>query len=1187
MKTIQPPQPFDLYTGGKSKTAEIAIAYNLAFTNLEKLIHKLEATKKGFHELRDHTYIHLRNFLWKGHTENKNSSGYILTPDDRALVIALCEKLETIRNYHSHIWHDNAVLAFDEVLHRFVKNRFDVACASLRETNNKDVELFMEQLVKFPLFKLFENCQRITPEGRVFFLSFFLTHGEMSNLLQQLKGSKRQNSPEFRIKHTIFKYYCQRDGSAQLQFHHDETVFGQLTDEAQKQVLLTRQAYKIISYLNDRPAYLADLELLPLHIKTANGETRLAESITDLQLYLQQHSLFNNWKLYELKLKEADKGEKEMLLRIRAMEVEVTDLPGYRFRMSWQLLQKLIIACITGEEQEAERIQNRMHKFCADRKKLCEAIQAQIEGRELTDFNVLQWNQLLRGSSGLRAKFGLWLDHQKREPGESSISAVQLLNALRPATQKPYALPGKTKSGFNTAAAPRPIEPYWLDFYTEADQKPRNENRFVEFAARYLFDLGVLPDVYWQFEKFEVHKRKDKEVLEKQKAYIRRNIPEGYRISCTNDHVLLAIPIAAMDTDIYLKPKDNEKGTDQSDKLFHKILLGPQAMRLLLSCHVLKTDRNPTSDTTRRLFENLLHDLNLLKAAATIDTERAQFEMNKLRLLEPHHIPVLYHEALRKNKHSDGATKIKMQGWADQVVKRIDYLLASWNDIQSKPHLLRRHEKNRIILQTYTLYEWSPKFLRQNEYNNMSICHYLLHDKSKFNALFEKTFDLHKRVPTKIQALLCKAKSLDDLFAYTLQDAQQLLEAIRQNMTDGVYRKEDLLLWMRKMGLKAPDELIPLKEQTGVQQTKLKSVTSLPFDIAPTLLLKHFFKREYTNKEFIKSSPKHPLMQMRQEQYTKGLRHSNYPKTALQLHFPETAHKIIHVVDTALAEDALLWAVARYYLQNSAIGTDMAKTIKAVMAVDNPDFEVGKLHTTEVVFSIDRNLSEAKKVNAPDHTFPQHVFVKLRMHQLDDYMFRINQSRLYCAALHYRNRMAEEIEHGLPPFTPAKKDTENQTTVHCLPENDSSSPEKAITFDCLRLELQAIARQAQKAGTYLLDWERLVLNNELGTKTPEEKQAHLLILFPDRYAPFASNNTSVNTILRLATTYFPGNDALLEDIRWIRNAIMHSHIPVEGSYTKLLFPGTPIANLLNVTERIDAKKDRSGYEKQDEIKTSV
>ena len=51
----------------------------------------------------------------------KNSAGYELSPLDEWVIGAMLSKLEEIRNYQSHVWHDNVVLAFDEPLVEFIE----------------------------------------------------------------------------------------------------------------------------------------------------------------------------------------------------------------------------------------------------------------------------------------------------------------------------------------------------------------------------------------------------------------------------------------------------------------------------------------------------------------------------------------------------------------------------------------------------------------------------------------------------------------------------------------------------------------------------------------------------------------------------------------------------------------------------------------------------------------------------------------------------------------------------------------------------------------------------------------------------------------------------------------------------------------------------------------------------------
>ena len=75
-------------------------------------------------------YSKLRNYLWKGYAFDKNSSGYELTGTDIHLIREMMFRINEIRNFQSHIWHDNTVLIFPQDLAFFIEELHNHAAMS-------------------------------------------------------------------------------------------------------------------------------------------------------------------------------------------------------------------------------------------------------------------------------------------------------------------------------------------------------------------------------------------------------------------------------------------------------------------------------------------------------------------------------------------------------------------------------------------------------------------------------------------------------------------------------------------------------------------------------------------------------------------------------------------------------------------------------------------------------------------------------------------------------------------------------------------------------------------------------------------------------------------------------------------------------------------------------------------------
>ena len=125
----------------------------------------------------------------------------------------------------------------------------------------------LEQGADRPLFRDVvaggKRVRFVTVEGRVFFLSFFLSRGQMSALLSQRKGHKRADMPLYRMKRALYSFYAHRDGAAlyRLNQAQEESAAEELADY--RAVLQARQAYRMLGYQNDYPAVWK--ALLPEH----------------------------------------------------------------------------------------------------------------------------------------------------------------------------------------------------------------------------------------------------------------------------------------------------------------------------------------------------------------------------------------------------------------------------------------------------------------------------------------------------------------------------------------------------------------------------------------------------------------------------------------------------------------------------------------------------------------------------------------------------------------------------------------------------------------------------------------------------------------------------------------------------------------------------------------------------------
>lgn len=250
----------ELFTGGK--VPEFTVFYNIAFFRVAGLLNhllnnsyeldknKLETvyaqylkeSRSGKDKLPDDAYSKLRRYLWKGYLTEKNSSGYELTDSDKSTIQEMLWKLLQIRNFQSHYWHDNSELEFSKGLKEFICQLHETAKLSLSEKYAQQLPDYDKNYRDRPFFFNVDGKEFITQEGRTFFLSFFLTKGEMARFLQLRKGSKRNDKPEYKVKHEVYRYYTHREGASKQYFGFEENVLNDLPINEQKEVLSARQA---------------------------------------------------------------------------------------------------------------------------------------------------------------------------------------------------------------------------------------------------------------------------------------------------------------------------------------------------------------------------------------------------------------------------------------------------------------------------------------------------------------------------------------------------------------------------------------------------------------------------------------------------------------------------------------------------------------------------------------------------------------------------------------------------------------------------------------------------------------------------------------------------------------------------------------------------------------------------------
>jgi len=1110
-----PPTRKELYMGGKTKTADYAVFYNIAFNGILSKIHFKETGQTEFdeaklsvmygqkyldvfetarpsnikHDFKDETYLTLRDFLWKGYETDKNSSGHALTDEDKSITRALLVKLRVIRNYHSHIWHNNDGLKFDNSLQIFIKKKHDDAINSLYATHPAEVDAYKEESKQAHLFK--DNY--ITTEGRVFFLSFFLTSGEMSSFLQQHRGSKRTDELKFRIKHIVYRYYTHRDGSTRQKFSQEDDVLSSFSPNDQQDVLMARQSFKLITYLNDVPDSANNIDLYPLF--TDSGERKPAETAQELKAFCDQRELFTTIQITDVANK---KGE----IQTGVLNFSIPALGDTAVRLGRGTFHKLIIDTLRRHDN-GKFVYDGLTWLITERLKLIEELQK------------LDTLQHLDETSGMaqRKFFEEYMLHKLN----GNLYLQQLMRDWFYAFEKDLKKEGKLRDKLVQGCIQDPVAPGYYDFYFEEGEKPRNTDRFSEFAVKYLIDFNLAPDWEWMMESFGVADKHGKAISGKNKAFFSHfKSGTAWRLSVTDGCVIVRL----------------KRLPD------FRFQLGHRALKNLLIAHFYQKANIGT------LLNKLTKDTQKIR---NVLYNKTSHTLTDLALLERKNLPRFVLLTLGDAQTAAGET---VENATVATLKRISNLIAKLRDWRTNHKTISRNEKNRIIMDCYQLFDWkypdtgTYKFLRRDEYQNMSIYHYMLErvlnlredityfqqkiqdaedygKKKKYqmaifdnNKQIERTEtilskllkDVKNRIPEEVNQILENSESLDDLLKNATTDAIIKLSEWQLELEKG--NNELFEAVRQKLGIPQP---VPVVNEAVKLRWTDKQNGHFFHQVHPDVVVHHFFKAELSNPANSNSNQGFSLSKLIRgdESYTAGLKntHYNYKPYLATLNTGNATekavlHKAIRFNNTQLTEDALLWKVAQVYLGKV---NPVVKSVLDAQLNKSGILKIENLHATELPL----------QVNIGNDT----LTLSLRFHQLDDILLFASKAALQKAAAHYLNRISPEERAAL------------LTEPNTLPYNE------------MKQEMMRINHQSLEFAHYILDYERGIIDAADEKTLPAEEE------------PFPA-------VCKRAQL----SDEQSAELILLRNHAFHNKIPMGWNYTQKRQTEW-LRKLLNITEK--------------------
>lgn len=993
------------------KTPELALFYNLAYDRIERFIKTEDknvsdnAIKSLFNneipnpDLNIGTFIKLKNYLWKGYNDDKNSSGTGITEKEISIIRKILYRLTQIRNFQSHYYHSNEPLKFDHDLRIFIQDLFKYAKGKLSGANLHEIHKFdknfnkrkedynKKNANKSTLGQIFnhitdngKNDYYLNSEGKNFFLSLFLTTGEMKKFLKQRRGSKRDDTKEFTIKHALYTFYCHRDGATRFHYNQEEN-FLESHEAISKEILKKRQVYKINTYLNDVPESINDPSLFPLF----DDKDNIITEPLDLIKFCKVKNIFNVLS-FELATKLMQ--DKQVKTFEHTIEIKHASYPECKIWVGITTFHKLIIDAI---RLGAGMVENDVVKFCIERQRIMMLLADEFafktereadEKKLKEELNEYELFKLRTDEPKVLKNFSAWcLDYEDK---------IDVMN-------KGF-IP--TREHLENKLKETPITLRYLDFYYEKERKPRQKNEFVRYAVQYFIDHNRLPDVCWQWQAFEtITDNEGKQVLTEITCYQPQKPKGKWRLKFTHDHQILFT---------YNQPTDPNAKDEKKKEAVQCYLAGHRVIKNLLIADLNKV--NPKK--IKGFFIKLsLYVPKLYKG-----------ETEGLQLLDENSIPTTFNnlEKLKQEKELKERTQ-----------KRIEALIEKLKASLENPPK-RRADKNRTIMQCYRLFDWDDRksngvemYLRQNEYNQLSIYHYMLEKKKLINILDEIKAGNENRIPDQVLKLLTQSKDLDDLYTKTL-DAT--IEHLRS--------KCELLNLNKLKIIKEIARKIGVAVYEGGKKFNQEHV---PFDIHPMLPIKALY-----GSELEKNGGKFSLSSLiwKDFEWQNVLCKKHYKAQAYFDYFGGDAgfegakknikKKIIGAMNETITQDALLFMIGQQY-------DDHYKQVENMHEMEFDFLDMNKINKTFAYKIEDANPEEISV----------EVSLKVKYKQLDDILIAVNPNRF-------------------------------QKSIHFyLKEKKIQEPKLDLSFIEIKQQMDKVYHESLGIIHAIFQWEEKVVNSKI------------------------------------------------------------------------------------------------------------
>ena len=942
------PTEFDLNTG--DKTPELALFYNIAYERTERYRQSVAGTAGG--QLTEKAYIILKGSFWKGYSDDKNKSGTVVTEHEKKIIDSILVKLKDVRNFQSHYYHKVDALIFDSHLTKHIQAKFNQEFEKCTMGDAKGAKLLSNalnpKLDKGEIPTLFDKHGDhfyINKIGKCFFLSYFLTTGEMHLLLQQRKGFKRSDSDFFKRTHQLFTALCHRDGAARYHYNQKDTFF-ETNTELPDDILQARQVYKISSYLNDLPLEWFDEKLFFIPGYDSQGVLNLPKLqnwlvdkniptciLQDLAWVTRPQAAIVSDDLNG-KRKEPATAQLEKRLGFTCH--------GHKITLNPHAFKRLIMLCMHDQTKGIE-LQSLLSRFVGERKALLVMVrdnQLPIDVEPKDGYSWLQeYNKfkLRTDSDRLREKLDRFVE-QYGSDKKRQVNKLALIEGLEE----------------------QPIDLKFADLFDGLDYKPRRQDEFVKYSVRYLVDKNVIPQMNFMWQSFEhITNRQGTQVLTEINCFQPTKPKRGmdsladWRLKLTPDNQVLFSWGVTTDP---IKPGDG-KNTNENLPLY---IMGEHVLKNLLIAHLRYKDKD---DKINRFFTDLTEDLDTVYKGG----ERI------FKVLEESYLPTSL--VPEKRNKADSAVK-------ERMTKRLAFLINEYQNLLKNPPRLRS-ARNTVILKAYLLFGGWPTrgngtaiHLRKEDMKLISIVHYNRGEKYFSDASNLKL--VRGKVPSEIFSLIDTSKSFDDLYKNILDSTLSILE----NWLGNTQTK----------GIKL-SKLIDFGKSIGVTSyIKVSMPRRLPFAVHPEHFLKNIFIEQAisTKKSDVNKKIRESAAGLKMQNYLSLTQHCEMS----QLEDSNTLRrKRIGVFDTLKLKDQILFLIAKKYDPNFT--TVIGQSGHEIVFKPLPDSKPATISWIHIKHNL-------QKENLGVFQFYDKTFViKVKFHQLDDNMVLLRKEELRKLICHY------------------------------------------------------------------------------------------------------------------------------------------------------------------------------------------